>query len=564
MSRLYRSRILIVVLIGAPILFYFLMFVRFSVDIPFGDDYAVLSFVVNFTNPHVPGKLPLLFSQHNEHRIVTLRLVALVLYSVAHRIDFRSIALLGNLGLLVIAWLIPKFSTAAVGLSSRPASQRRARLWPWLPVVYLLFQPQHHEILKWAMCSFTNVYVILFSFLAIYFLGRSDDRRSFAMAVGLSILAAYTNGNGVFVFLIGLLLLLIKKRFRRLAWWVGIGVFYIGFYFRGYVKNPDHPDALIFLKTSFLKVVEYFFSVLGSFADFGKGAPLIPITVGILVFLGLLLALKKKIHKKNVALTSLLGFLVLSLMANALTRAPLGLYMAFMPRYKFLSILMLILLYQSALELSKRKELIIVSFTLFAVAFGVYSFARNYATVRDNKIVLRVNMREWDARKADLPYPNPEHAETILRLAAKRHIYQPPPDLNIRRPEYPFGAVDGGPDVEVDGRDEMIFSGWALDNSGRPSVIVRSEAAASEPGPSGRRDGRLFLGKAVFKNESILQAERSFYGFPGTERMIWEFRFKAGEFARGLSQLDKTKIFFYARDRIGQETLIGTRTIRSK
>jgi hypothetical protein len=559
-SRPHLFRILLILLIGAPILLYFLMFVRFSVDIPFGDDYAVLSFVVNFTNPHAPGKIPLLFSQHNEHRIVTLRLALLAIYYAAHRINFIYIAFLGNLGLLGIAWLAPKFASPPADISSLPAPKRGALLWPWLPVVYLLFQPQHHEILKWAMCSFTNVYVILFSFLAIFLLSRSEDRRLFVLSIGLSILAAYTNGNGIFVFLIGLLLLLYRKKFRRLAWWAGTGVFYIGFYFWGYVKNPDHPDALVFLKTAFFKVVEYFFSVLGSFADFGQSQHLLPVAAGILVFLGLLFALKNKIYKKNAALTSLLGFLVLSLTANALTRAPLGLYMAFMPRYKFLSVLMLLLLYLSALELYGRKKAIVLSFTIFAVLFSAYSFYRNYSTVRDSKVVLRMNMLEWEARKADLPYPNPEHAETILRLAVKRHIYQPPPDLNIHRPQYPFGAVDGGKDIEVEGRDEMAFSGWALDDGGRPGVIVRRDALGSDLRPSGRRDGLVYLRKAVFKHESIPQAERSFYGFPGTERMIWEFRFMLREISPGTGAR-RVELFFYARDRIGQETLIGTRTI---
>lgn|GEM_PF-2129251 len=542
----------------AAVLLYFLIFFRFSVDIPFGDDYAVLSYVLNATNPSVPAKLPLLFSLHNEHRIVTLRLAALASYAILHRLDFVLIALLGNLGLLGLAWLLTQ-GPHPRGLPPPDLPPKWMGAAAWMPVACLLFQPQHREILNWAMCAFTNVYVILLSFLSLYFLARAKSGLSFAAAISLAVLAAFTNGNGIFVVFVGAIVLLLGRQFRRLGVWLSCGTITLGLYFWGYVKNPAHPDILPFLAASPLKAANYFFAVLGSFADFGQKSHAVPIGAGLLLFLAALLALWK-LRDRHVLLFSWIAFLLLSFGANALTRAPMGLEMAFMSRYKLLSILLVVLLYLSALALARRKRTTALAGSMFAVLFCAFSFVLNYHFVRDNKVVLSMNLIEWNARKADLPYPNQQQAESILRLASVRHIYRPPAGLNIRRSTFPFGGIDGGQDAVIAGQDEIQVTGWALDDGGRPSIIVRRERAPGDPPTAFRSDGRIYVGKASFRNGSIPGGQREFYGFLGLDRMIWEFRAGAEQLGpRG--KAGAIRLSFLARDDIGQETLLGTRVV---
>jgi len=548
-------------LAALPVLLYFLLFARFAVNIPFGDDYAVLSFVLNFTNPHVPAKAPLLFSQHNEHRIVTLRMVLLLFYRAFHRIDFVLIALLGNLGLLGITALFSRMPAPQTLARADPFSPSWAAAAVILPPSYLIFQLQHYEILNWAMCAFTNVFVLLFSFLSLYLLTRFDTVRAFVLAIGFSILAAYTNGNGVFVFFIGFAVLLLRRKFRRLAWWAACGLIYIGFYFQGFVRNPEHPDVAALLKTGLPRLVEYALSVIGSFADFGQNGGPIPILAGLVLLAGTAVALKKGISGKNAFLTSALAFLLLSFTANTVTRAPMGLAMAFMPRYKLLSILMLLLVYFSALELAGRKKTVILGFTAFAMLFSAYSLYANYRTVRDRGPVLSMNMVEWSAHLAELPYANAAQAEAILRTASVRRVYRAPRALNILRPRFPFGGIDGGQTAELEAGKDLLFSGWALDDGGRPSVIVRRGTPMKEHEPAARPYGSTFIGKAVFRPGSIPGAETDFYGFPGTDRMIWEFRVKRGDLLP-VEGNGKIEISFFARDEDGQETVLGTRSIR--
>ncbi len=56
-------------------------------------------------------------------------------------------------------------------------------------------------------------------------------------------------------------------------------------------------------------------------------------------------------------------------------------------------------------------------------------------------------------------------------------------------------------------------------------------------------------------------AASDYYGFPGTDRMIWEFRMKPEDLHpyEGDGSID---LSFYARDEDGQEALLGTRSIR--
>jgi hypothetical protein len=537
--------------------FYFLLFFTFAVDIPFGDDYAVLAFVLNVTNPNWPAKAAYFFSQHNEHRIVTLRAVVFAFYAITHRFNFVFIMLLGNLGLLGIASMFYRFMISRKEVRAGPERMTVHPLFAVLPVFFLLFQPQHREITFWAMVSFTHVYAVLFALLSFYFLIRGKDAKSFAAAIAFSALAAFTNGNGVFVFPIGILALILMKKFSRLLLWILSGAIYIGFYFLHYARNPAHPEPFASLAKSILADVQYFLSILGSAFNFGLAPATVTMVAGILLILGLLYALKRHILKTDLFLSSLAAFILLSLAAVTLTRIGLGVGQSYSPRYKLLSALMLAILYLAFLGRSARKKTVVLCGIVFSLVFCVFSYARNFTSVRDYRNVLAMNLSEWDAGKADLPYPNQEHAEIILRQAAERNIYEPPAFLNIQRIRAPFGAVTKKVEASEEGRKEVIFSGWALDGGGCPSIIVRREPLASDPRSSINRQGLVFVGKGKFKEESVPGIARIYYGFPGTDRMVWEFRLEPGEIPVG----GEITLHFFVRDRVGLETLLGTNTV---
>ena len=549
---------LLVAVAAVPVVAYFVFFFSFSLDLPFGDDYAVLAFAVNFTNPEWPDKTALLFSQHNEHRIVSLRAVILAFHYLSLKINWVAIAFLGNLGILGIVLLLWKRVGRAGDL---PPPRKILR---FLPVVFLLFQPQHHELTLWAMCAFTNVGVVLFAFLAFFFLtpraSVSGDAVPFIAAVGFALLAAYTNGNGVFAFLAGALVLLAARTYRRLFIWLGTGALAVGFYFAGYVRNPEHPAILPYLKDHVLETVAYYLSVLGSFADFGGFGPFTTVRMGIVLLGTFVFLVTRRIHRQDPFLFSTISFVMLSLAALTWTRAPFGLIQSYSPRYKFLSALTAALIYLALLRISREGKKIAAVGLAVSIFFGIASYLVNIPRGRDTRAVRLVNVIDWNRGKADLPYANREHAEATLRLAGQRKIYDPPQAWNISRLKFPFGAVIGeGAAGSGSGASEVVVSGWALDNAGPPAIVVRRGPLPSDRPETGNRAGLVYVGRVKCREGNVPEVGRVYYGFPGRDRMIWDFRFEPADLP-GTSE--PPVLFFFARDRAGHETLLGTHSVR--
>jgi len=538
---------------GVPVVLYFVFFFSCAVNIPFGDDYPALGFVVNFTNPSWPGKLPLLFSLHNEHRIVTLRLVLLFLHSLSIKINLVAVAFVANLSLVGIALLLAR-SLDLKKTAPDSSIAWRNRSLQIIPIFLLLFQPHHYQMTLWAMCAFTNLVAYFLAFLSLYLLVRSRNPLTFAGAVLCAALGAYTNGNGIFTFLIGGLVLLLEKRYRWLHKWTAAGFLFVGFYFLGYRQNPQHPSLIPYLKQHVWPTVEYLFSVTGAFGDFGALRPYVSVTVGSLMLIGLIVLFKKRIYRRNVFLSSAIVFVFLSLAALTATRAPFGVSQSFEPRYRFASILLLVLLYLGLLETARNKKVVLHLFLAFSLLFSAASFGLDFRNGRAYRNVLVVNLFEWNAGKAALPYTNPEHAENILRLAVKRGIYETPKPWPIDRPKYPFGAVDRREDAVAGKSTEVIFSGWALDDSGRLRIIVRRGRLTSDGQSVIDRRGLVYVGQARLKEGRVPLIALIYYGFPGTDRMRWEFRLGQTELLAGQAP---EKLYFFARDRVGHEALIG-------
>jgi len=565
------------VLIGAaavPILAYFLFFFSFAVDLPVEDDYSVLAFAINFTNPEWPAKPAMFFSLHNEHRIATLRALVLGLRTLSLRIDWVLIAFLGNLGILALLALLWKGVGRAGGGPPAPVHLAAGLL----PAVFILFQPQHHELALWAMCAVTNIGVVVFAFLALFFLANSGSPAArdllckiplsppfskgengrplfFATALVFAFLAVYTNGNGIFVWLSGAAILLAARSFRRLAVWLGFGLLSAGLYFWGYARNPAHPAVLPFLLGHPLDVLKYFLSVLGSAADFGVLRPAAPLLAGAATLAASIGLWIKRLDRKEPFLSAALLFIFLSLAAQSLTRAPFGLAQSLESRYKFYSALAAALVLLGWIRLARSGRKIALAALAVSVVFGAVSFLANVPRGRETRERRIANILAWNEGKAALPYPNAEHADSIIRLAWQRKIYAPPSRLHIDRPAFPFGGITSPPDAGAEG-ETVRFAGWAMDDGGPPEIIIRRGPLPSDRPETIREAGMVELGRTGCWEGSVAPYRMIYYGFPGRDRMIWEFAYAPVPMPAGAA---RPKLFFFARDGNGHESLFGER-----
>ncbi|MDB5241739.1 MAG: hypothetical protein JWP57_2364, partial [Spirosoma sp.] len=326
-----------------PVIRYYTVVWQNAVNVPFEDDYnSTLQFIANyaFNAQSLSEKLGLLFAQHNEHRIVFNRLVFLADFSINGHINFRNHILFGNLSLLAILGLlfVASFRQLTMG----------HKLFYLLPGPFLLFQLHFWELTIWGMASIQNLYVIVFALLSFYAFSRMAERPVwFLIACVSAVVTAFTSGNGIFTFLVGLPVLALTKDYRKLGIWAGVAVVTAGLYFWGYTRPGHHPPVLDTLLNNPKRFFDHFFTLTGS--DFPTQF-LTPVWAGKwmlagAISIGVYYVYRKRLISLNTTVLMLLAFMYVSCLSVSAGRAGFGVVQATGPRYGILSVMLLIGLY---------------------------------------------------------------------------------------------------------------------------------------------------------------------------------------------------------------------------
>ncbi len=238
--------------IAAGLLWYFQSLI--VENVPFWDDFLGIITPVYDMLSDIPlsEKITALFSQNNEHRIVNDRLFMWFVYLLRGQFDMKFLAMLGFLNLIGIVWIF-----------IRVFRHEKISLIFLLPLVFFLFQAQYYESLQSLMVPFQNFSVIFYALLSFYLLiyGRGGVQHSFAFF--FAALSFYTHGNGIFVIMIGAMILMFKASLRPFITWLFFSVLVVISYFYGYMK-PDWSTS----SSPIERPVEsffYFFEFMGSF-----------------------------------------------------------------------------------------------------------------------------------------------------------------------------------------------------------------------------------------------------------------------------------------------------------
>ena len=258
-ARLPVSRWFSFLLPAVPLLILLLALWFWSENIVFHDDYALLGFLLDWTDPALSWghKLQRLIEPHNHHRIVYDRLVTLATYYLTGRMNILVMIVLGNAALLGLLW---RFWTLF----------RRLELpaWYFIPVPYWLLNLQSHENMFWGMAALQNFTVIWLMVEALHRLVRRDR------IIGpllLSIAALFTSGNGLLVVLVGSLLVGYQWRQRTDGWLWVVGIAgALGLFFWHYDPAPAAgtlleagPKFLMVLGASLTNQVAFKLAALG-------------------------------------------------------------------------------------------------------------------------------------------------------------------------------------------------------------------------------------------------------------------------------------------------------------
>ena len=422
-----------VMFILLPVAVFFWLLCRYSLNIPYSDD---VELILNFLNYYsgVSGfneKITAIFWQFNEHRLVINKLFVLCYHYLFGAVNIRMLIIIGNLFLFGLFLFL--FRSFKYGINKPSGDERQVlhdKLLFFIPVAFFLFQPQYYMTIFWATASIEQLVVLFFSFMSIYCLDRKKTGYFIISAV-FAIMAVFTNGNGMIVFLVGFFILLLQKRRALLFPWSAVMIISLCIYFYHYTITARMRSFDI------VNIIIYFLIFTGSFMDplniMNSSSGLKPViifvtfTAGIAVVLYFILLIKKEYYKKNKTIYFYLVFLLISGAVLSVFRSESGVEQLFDSRYRIIPVLILVLTYMSLAGLipKQKKAKYIPAFLIVSILFNLLSYCGNYGKITDRYEKSISGLSGWMNTKYYLN-KTPERMDKILNTAIENKYYLPP------------------------------------------------------------------------------------------------------------------------------------------
>ena len=473
------------------IFIYFWIIVVHIVNLPFYDDYdVVFGFLRQYLAVDTTAeKLALLLSQDNEHRFLSHRLVILADYYLFGEVDLRHIMLFGSIFTIGLWYFLLRVSKLD---------------WiQFLPVTLLFFVPID-RIVAWQATAFIQPFLLLTVFLSLYLLDR-QDRLGFWGALFFSFVATFTFGHGLFVFLSGTLLLLLKRPFswERLFFWNFMFVLCLFIYFYEY-STPAHRSGLFAqLFQNILVVLAYPNVLLGSFfkSFYGQhivaapiiGSLLLLCTAGIVYY-------KWNYFRKHPFWLACLFFLLFTIGILALTRSGFGIGQATTRRYKLLTVSYLSIVYIVIFTLWKQKcELYLKPLLLLCLFFYYFRIEDNtdYLAEHRQKLIHSHYFFQTGNINYLLHYSPSSAAKSLRDAIAARHFRMPDLQtfLNVKTRKIPILAPDifikTHWEIFVDNNYFIQAKGWAFRSDTHTTFLSIYLVLKSD------QNGLMYLAKPV-------------------------------------------------------------------
>ncbi|MCE7068258.1 hypothetical protein [Dyadobacter sp. CY326] len=185
-----------------------------TLNLPSFDDYdTTLGFIkrIFFDDYTLLGKLEILFSRHNEHRIIFSKSAAAAYYSIFHQVDFANLVFFQNLfliGFFVLMLFVMKQNSMLYGENLLIAAVFLFSLAFWQVTFFYWGGIQHYT-------------VFFFCFLSLFLLNKSQQIKSWIFFFSiLSVAAAvFSFGNGFLALLLGAFMLFVQKKRALLVVW---------------------------------------------------------------------------------------------------------------------------------------------------------------------------------------------------------------------------------------------------------------------------------------------------------------------------------------------------------
>ncbi|MFO1283240.1 MAG: hypothetical protein U1F51_12405 [Burkholderiales bacterium] len=352
------------------VVFHATMLIRYSVDFPFQDDFTQLLAVPGYFDRQssVPAKIAYLFELSVEHRIATLRLVALTQAKLLGGLQFQWMMAYGSV-LCALAAALVVFNANA---DQRPPLALFAAL--------LLTSPAHFVSQYWATGAVQHLGMTFYAFAALYCATRAGLAWAI-VGIVLAGAAACTAANGLLVFVVAAgVLALAGRRDSALVWTVA-AVALFSVYFLGYEPPPGKASPLESLRDP-IRFLFGWAAALGSIA--GARTPAIVLGLALMVA-GALLAWRMRMRAIDPVWVAWMAFPIVSAAAIAAGRLPWGDGEMLNNRYRAYSALALIVATAAGAQAPNRRWCTFLHSALLSVTvvWAVHNWRANILSVAD-------------------------------------------------------------------------------------------------------------------------------------------------------------------------------------
>ena len=489
-----------------PILILFVFIKSFSVNVPVGDDWALLPFFDSLKSG--TANFEIFFSQHNEHRIFFPRIIfAILAFSSGWNINVEIwfsfiISIVSFIFICGISQISfgkhLHLSVIATALSS-----------------LIFFSPIQVENWLW---GFQIAWFVIISCMisAAYLLSATNFKFKVLVSASLCLVASFSSAHGLLTWIaITPLILSIRRSWKDKV--LTLASWYFGFlasvvaYTNGYQKPSYHPDTLFFLKNP-IDFLKYFFSLTGS--PFNVNQTPIAGILGLFavsfftyfnwLFLKYLLAKDDNDSNRLLSLSlapwlSIGWFAILFALMTSVGRAGFGVEQAMASRYTSISNLLFISCLQIGLLIYSQKRIylrrkhvfwqgfmtaLIVLIFLIQYLNGI-SMGSEYKIQRSQgkECLELIHYLSIDKFKFDCLqpiFPNVEFIKSNYPTLGKLGFRDFPKNVKFASTDSdsPNGYVDypKSPLVKSIQNDQIIMGGWAAlpNENDQPSAVFFS------------------------------------------------------------------------------------------
>ncbi len=396
-----------------PILLHFTLVALYSRNIPWIDDfYWYFDFLAKIEDAGFSWEaVRILVTSYNNHWHIVQRLVLLPVIRLTGEIPIIPFIWLGNLLYLVLFYLL--FLGERKG---RVTFTPRTAAAAWL-----FFQPvSYNNVFE---CAFFNLPVLLLSFLAIRAFLKSGKK-----GIGWAILATFSNGNGMLVWPVIMLIAAVKKDWKAAA---GYGAIFAGFSAAYLWASHGTSGPGRFSLTPVHEIVLYFLQLTGSAAA-GLNAWWATTILGLLL-LGIFAASAPSMLKKNPALWYFTVFLLMSVAIITLTRREVsGVSARVVTHYQMFPQLILAVIACGMIDWKKPGKAVQWTITSLAMGLCLVNYGTRLPEINGYFALKTANLLNYGKDKKWRLYPPLQgkveyrHVNAVTATAVSRGYYRLP------------------------------------------------------------------------------------------------------------------------------------------